>query len=526
MLDDFSELGMAERIAIRRQSLSDFLTFTRVWFRIMQGDKLRVNWHHYLFADAVDDVVYRRRENRNLVINCPPGSTKTELMSIHWPSYCAALVSDGRIKRFRNLNLSFSDALTTRNSNRTRDIIASSEFQSIFSSSFGINQASEWNLVDGRGKVICETISRSVGGQVTGARGGYIGPEYSGHLMLDDPNKPADMLSEVKRKRSNEFMTSTVRSRRGDKSKDNATPIICIAQRTHVDDTSGFLLSGGMGIKFDQIKIPALITDGYIQALPEKYRDLCWSDVRDSDSVTVAGEKYYSFWPENEAIGQLMDLWEIDPYTFLSQYQQEPIALSGHIFNADWFKWYGSEENPHPPYWEFRFITADTATKTGTRNDFSVMCEWGVYLGNLYLINMVRGKWEAPELEANFRAFIGESWQKNQQQELGNLRAVLVEDKASGTGLLQTVGRNSPLPLTPVQRSTDKLTRAMDTAPQLKAGKVYLPEGAPWIVEFVAEHSLFSADDSHKHDDIVDNTMDAVSYALIKNTSLFDMIYR
>ena len=526
MLDDFSELGMAERIAIRRQSLSDFLTFTRVWFRIMQGDKLRVNWHHYLFADAVDDVVYRRRENRNLVINCPPGSTKTELMSIHWPSYCAALVSDGRIKRFRNLNLSFSDALTTRNSNRTRDIIASSEFQSIFSSSFGINQASEWNLVDGRGKVICETISRSVGGQVTGARGGYIGPEYSGHLMLDDPNKPADMLSDVKRKRSNEFMTSTVRSRRGDKSKDNATPIICIAQRTHVDDTSGFLLSGGMGIKFDQIKIPALITDGYIQALPEKYRDLCWSDVRDSDSVTVAGERYYSFWPENEAIGQLMDLWEIDPYTFLSQYQQEPIALSGHVFNADWFRWYGSEENPHPPYWEFRFITADTATKTGTRNDFSVMCEWGVYLGNLYLINMVRGKWEAPELEANFRAFIGESWQKNQRQELGNLRAVLVEDKASGTGLLQTVGRNSPLPLTPVQRSTDKLTRAMDTAPQLKAGKVYLPEGAPWIVEFVAEHSLFSADDSHKHDDIVDNTMDAVSYALIKNTSLFDMIYR
>lgn len=526
MLDDFSELGMAERVAIRRQSLSDFLTFTRVWFRIMQGDKLRVNWHHYLFADAVDDVVYRRRENRNIVINCPPGSTKTELMSIHWPSYCAALVSDGRIKRFRNLNLSFSDALTTRNSNRTRDIIASSEFQSIFSSSFGINQASEWNLVDGRGKVICETISRSVGGQVTGARGGYIGPEYSGHLMLDDPNKPADMLSDVKRKRSNEFMTSTVRSRRGDKSKDNATPIICIAQRTHVDDTSGFLLSGGMGIKFDQIKIPALITDGYIQALPEKYRDLCWFDVKDSDSVTVAGEKYYSFWPENEAIGQLMDLWEIDPYTFLSQYQQEPIALSGHIFNADWFKWYGSEENPHPPYWEFRFITADTATKTGTRNDFSVMCEWGVYLGNLYLINMVRGKWEAPELEANFRAFIGESWQKNQRQELGNLRAVLVEDKASGTGLLQTVGRESPLPLTPVQRSTDKLTRAMDTAPQLKAGKVYLPEGAPWIVEFVAEHSLFSADDSHKHDDIVDNTMDAVSYALIKNTSLFDMIYR
>jgi predicted phage terminase large subunit-like protein len=526
ILDDFSSLTMDQRIAIRQLSLSNFMTFTKVWFNILQGSKFMENWHHHVFCDAIDDIIYKRRQNRNLVINCPPGSTKTELFSIHAPAYSAALVSDGRVSKFRNLNLSFSDALTTRNSIRTRDIIASQEFQSLFDSKFGVNQASEWNLVDGRGKVICETISRSVGGQVTGARGGYIGPEYSGHLMLDDPNKPADMLSDVKRKRSNEFMTSTVRSRRGDKSKDNATPIICIAQRTHVDDTSGFLLSGGMGIKFDQIKIPALITDGYIQALPEKYRDLCWSDVRDSDSVTVAGERYYSFWPENEAIGQLMDLWEIDPYTFLSQYQQEPIALSGHVFNADWFRWFGSEENPHPPYWEFRFITADTATKTGTRNDFSVMCEWGVYLGNLYLINMVRGKWEAPELLSTFSAFAAECWNKNQKQELGNLRAILIEDASSGTGLIQSFGRESPVPVTPIKRQKDKLTRAMDSCPHIKAGKVYLPEGVQWIVEFVSEVSMFTADDSHRHDDQTDNLMDAIDYALIRNSSLFDMIYR
>ena len=523
---EFEELNLAQRVALKQMSQRDFLTFTRLWFNLMQGDKLRVNWHHHMFADLVDDIIWRRIPNRNWVINVPPGSTKTEFFSIHLPAYVNTLVQLGELNRFRNLNLSFSNDLVIRNSVRTRDIIASSEYQSLFECKFGVNQAQEWTVVDNRGKRIGETVSRSVGGQITGSRAGYIGEQFSGLINLDDPDKPADMLSEVKRKRQHDYMTGTIRSRRGDKSKDNATPIICIAQRTHVDDTSGFLLANGMGIKFEHMRIPALITEEYINTLPDKHKDLCWADIKDSESVVVAGQRYWSFWPENEDIGQLMDLWEIDEYTFLSQYMQEPIALSGHVFSADWFKWYGSEDNPHPPYWEFRFITADTATKTGTRNDFSVMCEWGVYLGNLYLINMARGKWEAPELEANFRAFIGESWQKNQRQELGNLRAVLVEDKASGTGLLQTVGRNSPLPLTPVQRSTDKLTRAMDTAPQLKAGKVYLPEGAPWIVEFVAEHSLFSADDSHKHDDIVDNTMDAVSYALIKNTSLFDMIYR
>lgn len=523
---EFEELNLPQRVALKQMSQGDFLTFTRLWFNLMQGDKLRVNWHHHMFADLVDDIIWRRIPNRNWVINVPPGSTKTEFFSIHLPAYVNSLVNVGKLNRFRNLNLSFSNDLVIRNSVRTRDIIASHEYQSLFQCAFGVNQAQEWTVVDHRGKRLGETVSRSVGGQITGSRAGYIGEQFSGLINLDDPDKPADMLSEVKRKRQHDYMTGTIRSRRGDKSKDNATPIICIAQRTHVDDTSGFLLNNGMGIKFEHMRVPALITEEYINALPDKHKDLCWADIKDSESVVVAGQRYWSFWPMNEDIGQLMDLWEIDEYTFLSQYMQEPIALSGHVFNADWFRWYGSEENPHPPYWEFRFITADTATKTGTRNDFSVMCEWGVYLGNLYLINMVRGKWEAPELEANFRAFIGESWQKNQKQELGNLRAVLVEDKASGTGLLQTVGRNAPLPLTPVQRSTDKLTRAMDTAPQLKAGKVYLPEGAPWIVEFVAEHSLFSADDSHKHDDMVDNTMDAVSYALINNTSLFDMIYR
>lgn len=525
-MKEFEDMTALERGMVKVLSYRDFLTFTRIWFNLMQGDKLRVNWHHHMFADLVDDIIWRRIPNRNWVINVPPGSTKTEFFSIHLPAYVNSLVNVGKLNRFRNLNLSFSNDLVIRNSVRTRDIIASHEYQSLFQCAFGVNQAQEWTVVDHRGKRLGETVSRSVGGQITGSRAGYIGEQFSGLINLDDPDKPADMLSEVKRKRQHDYMTGTIRSRRGDKSKDNATPIICIAQRTHVDDTSGFLLANGMGIKFEHMRIPALITEDYINTLPDKHKDLCWADIKDSESVVVAGQRYWSFWPENEDIGQLMDLWEIDEYTFLSQYMQEPIALSGHVFNADWFRWFGSEDNPHPPYWEFRFITADTATKTGTRNDFSVMCEWGVYLGNLYLINMVRGKWEAPELLSTFSAFAAECWNKNQKQELGNLRAILIEDASSGTGLIQSFGRESPVPVTPIKRQKDKLTRAMDSCPHIKAGKVYLPEGVQWIVEFVSEVSMFTADDSHRHDDQTDNLMDAIDYALIKNTSLFDMIYR
>ena len=523
---EFEELNITQRVALKQMSQRDFLTFTRLWFNLMQGDKLLVNWHHHMFADLVDDIIWRRIPNRNWVINVPPGSTKTEFFSIHLPAYVNSLVNVGKLNRFRNLNLSFSNDLVIRNSVRTRDIIASHEYQSLFQCAFGVNQAQEWTVVDHRGKRLGETVSRSVGGQITGSRAGCIGEQFSGLINLDDPDKPADMLSEVKRKRQHDYMTGTIRSRRGDKSKDNATPIICIAQRTHVDDTSGFLLANGIGIKFEHMRIPALITEEYINTLPDKHKDLCWADIKDSESVVVAGQRYWSFWPENEDIGQLMDLWEIDEYTFLSQYMQEPIALSGKIFSADWILQYGDEENPTPPYFEYRFITADTATKTGTRNDFSVFSHFGVYQGRLYMIDMCRGKFEAPELEATFRAFIGDAWGMNSNMANGNLRAVLVEDASSGTGLIQTVGRASPIPITPVKRQNDKLTRALDCAPQVKAGKFLVPAGKDWIVHVVSELSLFSADDSHHHDDAADTVFDGINYALINNTSLFDMIYR
>ena len=65
----------------------------------------------------------------------------------------------------------------------------------------------------------------------------------------------------------------------------------------------------------------------YIETLPEPHRSNCWAAVKDSTSICNAGQRYWSFWPQNEAIEQLFALWEIDEYTFLSQYMQDPISL-------------------------------------------------------------------------------------------------------------------------------------------------------------------------------------------------------
>lgn len=510
---------------IKLLSERSFLNFTRTWFELIQGEKLITNWHHRYMASAIDDMINQRLNPRNLVVNVPPGSTKTEFFSIHLPAYINALVSVGKLRKFRNFNISASNTLVEQNSRRTRDIIASPEYQMLWPSPFGTDKAEAWQTLDERGRVVGESLSASIGGQIVGKRGGYIGPEFSGIILQDDGDKPEDMFSKTRRERNHRIQKNTIRSRRADKSALHPTPVLLVQQRLHQFDSSWLLLSGQTGLPFGNLKIPALLTEEYIESLPEPHRTNCWLAVKESKSISNAGIKYWSFWPQNEDIDQLFEMWEIDEYTFMSQYMQEPVGLTGNIFDVSCFCWYGDDQFPRPPLFEYRFITADTAQKTKEINDFSVMCEWGVFQGNLYLIDMVRGKWEAPELQSEFEKFVNECWDKNQDTSNGNLRDILVEDKASGTGLIQYMNSRIPIGVTALQRNIDKTIRAKDTMPIIKRGKVWLPLNRRWTNEFVAEHALFTADDSHKHDDMVDNTMDAVNHAFIQGSSLLEALY-
>jgi predicted phage terminase large subunit-like protein len=511
---DWETLTDVQKQAVKALCEHDFLTFQRIFWQFQQSERMEVNWHSRYVAAKVEKVI--GGSIKNLAINVPPGSGKTEQISIALPAYCRIETLKSGI-RARFLNLSYADSLVKRNSKRVRDMIKSPEFTYLWPSTFGTDSAEEWILTDNKGKSVFEMVSKSTGGQVTGSRGGFPGPRFSGAIILDDPSKPTDMISSVKRDSANHLLVDTIRSRRGDKSEKHPTPIILIQQRLHQLDATGFVMAGHMGMKFDMLKVPALIDDEYIQSLPDFIRDVCWNDIKDSEEING----YRSFWPKMEGVRQLFDLWESNEYTFMSQYMQAPIALGGQIFHSEWWKWYGDQEGcdeGRPITFEWRFITGDTAMKTGERNDFSVLMCWGVWQNKLYLLDVLRGKWEAPELRTMFINFVMKHWALNTTGNHGILRSVHIEDKASGTGLLQEAGRHLPLPLTAVQRGAgqNKTVRARDAAPQIKMGNVLLPMGEPWIMDFVTEHSQFTEDDSHDHDDMVDNTSDAVQIAITR----------
>lgn len=537
---EWDDLSFPERVIIRSKSTKSFLNFTRIWFELIQGDRLLVNWHHRLMASKIDDLLAGRLVPRNLIINIPPGGTKTEFFSIHFPAYVNALVQEKRLKRFRNLNISFADTLVKRNSRRTRDIIASREYQEFWPCSFGVNQAEEWEIKDERGRSIGQTVSRSSNGQITGGRGGYYGPEFSGMVMLDDYNKPVDMLSESRRKSANTLLVNTIRSRRGDKSKEHPTPFVSIQQRLHTDDATGFMLAGGMGVPFHHVAIPAMIDEKYIQSLDEPWRSLCWETVKDTDSVVVGGVRYWSYWPQMEDVNDLLQLWEKDRYTFLSQYQQNPMALTGGIIDTSWFRTYTTL-----PKLTHRAVYVDTNSgKVEDWLDYTVFTLVGMGVdGNLYIIDVVRGRWDPEDLLKKAEE-VWEKWRLSGSMRVMPLRHMAIEEKQAGQGLITTLKKRSQtpgqlaIPVREIPRGTgqNKLVRCLNVIPQIKTGKVFIPAthtddgqklssifyedgtiagSTEWVLTAMTECAAFSADDSHDNDDILDTWMDAIDDNLI-----------
>ncbi|WP_334069826.1 phage terminase large subunit [Acinetobacter colistiniresistens] len=487
----------------------EHLFFTRAFFLPRMGFKFSVNWHHEYIAWAIDEVIAGRI--KNLVINVPPGSGKTELLT--------NLIARGmaRAARSRFLYLSFSQSLVEDVAATARNIVKSEDFQQLWpvKISRSTDSKSNWKTtVDGydAGHV----YSASMGGQVTGRRAGTLADKvFTGAIVLDDPLKPEDAFSKSARKKANRKILNTVNSR---KAKSD-TPIILIMQRLHVEDPTNFVMTGNVPGKWDQISIPALIDEEYIRQLPKHIQDKVPSDVERDEH----GRQ--SYWPLKESLESLLQLEKggedkdgaaVSRYTFASQYMQNPKKLGGDLVKSEWFPRY-----LELPLLKWRAIFADTAQKTKEHNDYSVfLCAGLGYDNRLYIIDVHRGKWEAPELIKEAKKFITKH--KVSNTKIGNLRYMAVEDKSSGTTLIQTVSRETTLPIRAIQRDTDKLVRTMDVVFYVEDRMVVLPASAPWLLNYVEEVEGLTADMTHDNDDQWDPTIDAINNMIVKPYDLLD----
>lgn len=472
-------------------------TWMRYIFYLVEGRKFIVeSIHHELFSMFND--IYNLKYLR-ININVPPRSAKTTKakyfiafcwtinpkMNFIYTSYSESLLANISKELMTILEHPAYKAMYPQNRviEGEQDITPTDDFWYNYLAQFykGKNIYTSKKITTYEGG-IC--LFSPIGGQITGYGAGIRGAKhFSGALIIDDGNKPADIRSQTMRDKVIRYYEETLLSRLNNP----YVPIINIQQRLHIGDLSGILQEK---YNFQTLKKPLLDENGVCQ-IPSQYTP--------------------------ERIKEL----QINNYMFLSQYQQEPIAEGGNVVKRDYFRYYPVSSDIN---YKRVLISADTAMKVKEHNDYSVFIVGGVTEENrLHILDVVRGKWEAPGLE-KVAVTLWNKWKTNPVTGL-SCNGFYIEDKASGSYLIQSLKAKYGLPIFGIQTDKDKLTRVESVLTYLASGQVYLPENENYGFNptLIAECESFSRDDSHLHDDIVDALVYLIQESLAKTTvSLLD----
>ena len=436
-------------------------------YRKLTNPKLKIGWWQEEVCNQLqlfyDDLIANKRPQ--LVIQAPPQHGKSDLI-VSFISWLA-----GKSPDLRTIYTSFSERLGVRANLKLQRLYDSAIYQDIFPDTkissigaIGADAIRNRELLEYQ-NCLGYFRNTTVGGSITG-EGLDLG-------VIDDPIKGRkEANSKTVRDGVWDWFTDDFFTR----FSENAG-LLCILTRWHIDDPIGRLITQNPNVKV--LSYPAIATND------EQHRK--------------EGEALF---PEHKSLEFLLERKKVmDTTSWLSLYQQSPIVLGGEIIKGEWFKRYSML-----PKMEYRKIYADTAQKKGKQNDYTVFECWGYSDGNAYLIDLVRGKWESPELRKKANDF----WHKHAAIKNGELRQFCIEDKASGTGLIQDIKNVDKIPVAGIQRNTDKLTRVQDALPYIESGFVYLPDNSPFVNDFIEECEAFTADDGHDHDDQIDPMCDAI----------------
>lgn len=458
------QLTKADLLAVERElcgrSLAEFAK--RAWHVLEPSAELKWGWALdaiCLHLEAVTDGRITR-----LLMNVPPGCMKSLLTGVIWPAW---EWGPKGMPEMRIVGTAHEETLAIRDSRKCRELIKSEWFQELWP----LDISSD---LDGK---------REFGNTKKGIRQARAFTSMTGvrgdRVILDDPISADNANSEAKLEAARIAFTETLPTR----VNSEKSAIVVIMQRLNEKDVSGVILK--MGLPYVHLFIP--------MRFDPKHR--CTTEIGWTDPRTEAGELMFPERFSEEGVTALEKT--LGSYGAAGQLQQNPSPRGGGIIKNAWYRYWTSL----PPLdWVEMF--ADTAQKTGEENDYSVFELWGrTTTGQAVLIDLLRGKWEAPELLVQARAF----WIKHRDGPRPP-RAMLVEDKVSGTGLIQTLRREG-VPVLPLQRSRDKISRGNDAAPFIESGNVLLNADAPWLSDFLAESEKFPAG---ANDDQLDPMFDAI----------------
>ena len=415
------ELKMALSAELCKRSFFRF--FLEFWPEFSASEYSH-NWHIKYLCGELQECYNRLRRGepaRNIVINIPPGTSKSSIVTIAFPVWL--WVNDPSLKI---ISASYSERIALTHSVKSRDIVKSDKFK-LFYPDIEIKR-------DVDGKTWYETVqmgarfTTSVGGSCTGLHA-------SGCIILDDPLSSEGATSEVFRNRANVFISETLSTRKVNKT---TVPIIVVMQRLHVNDCTGYMLARDPDII--HICLPGELSS---DVKPESLKESYTGGMLDVGRLNRAA----------------LDRLKIDlgSYAYAGQIQQTPAPLTNTIWNKDWFNIIADADFPSPDLLEGYGTDWDLAYTEKDTNSASAFVTSGKKDNKMYIDRIGFSHLEFPKLIDMMRALPCPHY---------------IEGKASGKSAKQTLSALG-IPAIEVQVSGgDKVARAKLSTPFAEAGLI------------------------------------------------------
>jgi predicted phage terminase large subunit-like protein len=436
----------------------DFLSFAhRAFHLVSQGDEFQSNWHLEAIAHQLDQL--REGQTTRLMVTVPPRSLKSIMISVAWPAWML-----GHDPRLRFVCVSYSADLALKHARDCRAVMQSDFYRRAFPGTIlsrERNAEHDFQTTRRGGR-----LSTSVGGTLTG-RGGDI-------IVIDDPIKPDEAMSELARNSVIEWFSNTLLSRLNDKQRG---AIVLVMQRLHENDLAGHLLETG---GWEHLSLPAIAEVDEEIPLGEGK----WHRRRTGDVLH----------PEREPLAKLEEMKRtMGSAVYAAQYQQAPVPAAGAMVQRAWLQTrYKTPPEKRPG--DLIVQSWDCASKEGLQNDYSVCVTALVRRRTVYVLDVWRDRVDFPKLQKRAISLALRH----------GADTILIEDTSSGTPLLQNLRGDQPLGVPrPIRQRPDgdKKTRMFGACARIEAGELILPEDAPWLADFERELLGFP---NARHDDQVD----------------------
>lgn len=467
-------------------TLAEFVS--AAWPILEPSTPLEWNWHldvicaHAQALVTDQPGVYGATCPQNLLMNVPPGTMKSLVTSVFLPAWVWLWRPS-----WRAVFASGTPSVVTRDSLKCRNLIKSDWYQSTFEPKWKISADQDEK----------QHFANTSGGFRKGVgAGGAVTGERADFLAVDDPNDAQEIHSKAHREQINDkWWTNAFHNRIADPSKSKR---MIIMQRLHEEDLAGYVLEKEKG------QWAHLVMQMEFELSDERPGDkktwIGWSDPRTEEGQLLFPQRFTEEYCAKEKVA-------LGSSGYAGQNQQRPVSAAGNRYKREWWRFWSPSgsigtrpkgANAFPPIQfdpardriDLTIGSWDMTFKDTDGSDYVVGVVVAVQGARRFVLERTRARMGFPETRRAVK----------RQRDEHRPDEILIEDKANGPAVIKDLEAEVP-GIIAVNPEGGKEARSAIMEPKVEAGNWYLPEGAPWLDEWVDEFAAFP---KGRNDDQVD----------------------